>query len=84
MAQTKSGMYIYKRQLIYILLVRLSYMKDGLNGSIPMQNQAIFEQKNMDLRKTDQLLTTEPILNRGMNVQECKIICTANIIPLRE
>ena len=49
-----------------------------------MANQAILEQKHQELRKTDQLLTTEPFLNRGMNLHECKIICTADIIPLRE
>lgn len=30
------------------------------------------------------ILTTEPLLNRGMNLEECKIICTSPLIPLRE
>jgi integrase len=49
-----------------------------------LANQTILEQKHQGLRKTDQLLTTEPILNQGTNLHECKIICTADIIPLRE
>ena len=49
-----------------------------------MQNQPVLQQKNTDLRKTDQLLSTEPLLNRGMNLQECKAICISDLIPLRE
>lgn len=30
------------------------------------------------------LLTDQPILDRGMNLEECKAICTSPIIPLRE
>jgi integrase len=45
--------------------------------------EPILDQKSADLTKS-KLLTTEPILHRGMNKEECKIICTSSIIPLRE
>ncbi|MCX9010203.1 MAG: tyrosine-type recombinase/integrase [Candidatus Methanoperedens sp.] len=30
------------------------------------------------------LLTDQPLLDRGMNLEECKVMCTSSIIPLRE
>ncbi len=30
------------------------------------------------------LITTDPLLNRGMNLEECKTICTSPLIPFRE
>lgn len=30
------------------------------------------------------ILTTAPLLDRGMNLEECKTICTSPLIPLRE
>lgn len=43
----------------------------------------LLDQKDAGSTKS-KLLTTEPILHRGMNKEECKIICTSPIIPLRE
>ncbi len=40
-------------------------------------------QKSANSTKS-KLLTTEPILHRGMNKEEAKIICTSPIIPMRE
>ncbi len=45
--------------------------------------EPILEQKSANSTKR-KLLTTEPILHRGMNKEECKIICTSSLIPLRE
>lgn len=30
------------------------------------------------------LITTDPLLNRGMNLDECKAVCTSPLIPIRE
>ncbi len=30
------------------------------------------------------IVTTEPLLDRGMNLDECKVMCTSPLIPLRE
>lgn len=49
-----------------------------------MENQAILDPKSKDLRNTNKVITTEPLLNRGMNEAECKVMCTAPVIPLRE
>jgi integrase len=45
--------------------------------------EPILDQKGGNLTKS-KLLTTEPILHRGLNKEECKIICTNPIIPMRE
>src|SRR5659263_589859 len=45
--------------------------------------EPILDQKSSDTTKS-KLLTTEPILHRGLNKEECKIICTSPTIPMRE
>jgi integrase len=50
----------------------------------PAQNSQILEPKKPELTNTKQLITTDPLLNRGMNVEECRIICTDYRIPTRE
>lgn len=35
-------------------------------------------------QRSHTLLTDQPILDRGMNLEECKAICTSPLIPLRE
>ena len=49
-----------------------------------MQNQAILQQKSQFLTKTKYIPTTQTILNRGMNLEECRAICTSPEIPIRE
>ncbi len=43
----------------------------------------LLDQKCPETSKS-KLLTTEPILHRGMNKDEAKVICTSPMIPLRE
>ncbi len=50
----------------------------------PTQNLQILELKKPELTKTKQLITTDPLLNRGMSLEECRIICTDYRIPTRE
>lgn len=50
----------------------------------PTQNLQILELKKPELTNTKQLITTDPLLNRGMNVEECRIICTDYRISTRE
>ncbi|HWR26370.1 MAG TPA: tyrosine-type recombinase/integrase [candidate division Zixibacteria bacterium] len=50
----------------------------------PAQNLQILELKKPELTNTKQLVTTDPLLNRGMNVEESRIICTDSRIPTRE
>lgn len=49
-----------------------------------MQNQVVSGQKSQDLTNTNKLLTTQPLLNRGMTLEESKIMCTDHMIPQRE
>ena len=49
-----------------------------------MQIIAESEPKQGQKSNTNQLLTTETLLNRGMTVEECKIMCTHHSIDLRE
>jgi integrase len=49
-----------------------------------MQIIAEFEPKQQQKSNTNQLLTTETLLNRGMTVEECKTMCTHHSIDLRE
>jgi len=45
----------------------------------------ILTQKPAENRKANQLpITTAPLLARGMSVDECKVVCTSPLIPLRE
>jgi integrase len=46
--------------------------------------EPLLDQKSGNSTKSKLVLATEPILHRGMNKEECKIICTSPIIPLRE
>jgi len=46
--------------------------------------EPILNQKSANSTKSKLVLTTEPTLHRGMNKEECKIICTSSTIPLRE
>lgn len=50
----------------------------------PTQNPTVLEQKTAILPNTKQLVTTEPLLKRGMNTDECKIMCSDYRINLRE
>ncbi len=49
-----------------------------------MQKVAEFEPNQHQKSNTNQLLTTETLLNRGMTVEECKIMCTHHSIDLKE
>jgi site-specific recombinase XerD len=49
-----------------------------------MQIIAELSSKPHQKSNTNQLLTTETLLNRGMTVEECKIMCTHHSIDLRE
>lgn len=48
-----------------------------------MQNQAILQEKVIQTTKT-KLITTDILLNRGMNLDESRVICTSPEIPIRE
>lgn len=37
-----------------------------------------------DIRNGNLVLSTEPLLDRGMNLDECRAVCTSPLIPLRE
>ena len=50
----------------------------------PPKNQQILEPKLAPNGNRNKLLTTEPLINRGMTLAECKTICTSPLIPLRE
>ena len=49
-----------------------------------MQIIAESEPKQGQKSNTNQLITTETLLNRGMTVEECKIMCTHHSFDLRE
>jgi len=49
-----------------------------------MTNTTVLKGKSSKITKTDKVLTTAPLLNRGMNLDECKAICTSPIVPIRE
>src|SRR5660398_195358 len=49
-----------------------------------MQKLAELQSKQQQKSNTNQLLTTETLLNRGMTVEECKTMCTHHSIDLRE
>lgn len=48
-----------------------------------MVKQAISIQKSKQLTN-GKLLTDQSLLERGMNVEECRAICTSPQIPIRE
>ena len=48
-----------------------------------MAKQAILIQKPARITN-GKLLTDRPILDRGMNLDECRAICTSSEIPVRE
>lgn len=50
----------------------------------PPENQQILEPKIAVNGNRNKVLTTEPLINRGMTLGECKAICTSPLIPLRE
>ncbi len=35
-------------------------------------------------RNRNKLITTAPLIDRGLTVQECKTLCTSPLIPMRE
>jgi len=45
---------------------------------------AIFQQKSKEIGNRNNVLTTAPLINRGMTTDECKILCTSPLIPIRE
>lgn len=47
-------------------------------------NQAILQEKKPEITKKYHLQTTAPMLDRGMNEYESKIMCTSPEIPIRE
>ncbi len=48
-----------------------------------MAKQAILNQKQARITN-GKLLTDQPLLDRGMNLDECRAICTSPEIPVRE
>ena len=49
-----------------------------------MPKQTILTQKTTQITNGKLLLTDQPLLDRGMNLDECKAICTSPEIPARE
>lgn len=50
----------------------------------PTQKPQILETKKVELTNTKQLITTDLLLNRGMNLEESRVICIDHRIPTRE
>ncbi len=48
------------------------------------KNEQILEPKMDENRNRNMVLTTAPLIERGLTVEECKVICTSPIIPVRE
>ncbi len=49
-----------------------------------MQNSQVLKEKSNQVTNGKLLLTDQPLLDRGMNLEECRAICTSPLIPLRE
>lgn len=49
-----------------------------------METLTILAPKTEEITKTKQVLTTDPLLKRGLTLEECRILCTSAQIPLRE
>ncbi len=49
-----------------------------------MRNQTILLGKTKQNASSNLVLANEPFLHRGMNLDECRAICTSPIIPLKE
>ncbi len=50
----------------------------------PPENKQILEPKLASNGNRNKVLTTEPLISRGMTLDECKAICISPLIPLRE
>lgn len=48
------------------------------------QSIAVLKSKSKETGNRNNVLTTAPLINRGMTTDECKILCTSPIIPIRE
>ena len=49
-----------------------------------LENLQILELKTVQNRNRNKVLTTAPLIDRGLTIDECKAICTSPIIPTRE
>lgn len=49
----------------------------------PPKNTQILEPKTTQSRNRNKVLTTEPLVDRGLNEEECKALCTSSEIPLK-
>lgn len=48
------------------------------------KNLQVLESNFTQNGNRNKLITTEPLINRGMTLEECKILCTSSLINLRE
>ncbi len=50
----------------------------------PPQNHPNSDLLQVKSRNRNKLVTTAPLIDRGMTVEECKALCTSPLIPVRE
>ncbi len=50
----------------------------------PHENRQNLEPLHVRNRNRNKVLTTAPLLERGLTMEECKALCTSPIIPIRE
>ncbi len=50
----------------------------------PPQNHQVLDHLQVKSRNRNKLITTAPLIDRGLTVEECKTLCTSPLIPARE
>ncbi len=50
----------------------------------PPQNHQVSDLLQVKSRNRNKLITTAPLIDRGLTVEECKTLCTSPLIPIRE
>ncbi len=50
----------------------------------PPQNHPDLDLLQVKSRNRNKLITTAPLIDRGLTVEECKTLCTSPLIPVRE
>ncbi len=48
------------------------------------QNNPNPDTLQLESRNRNKLITTAPLIDRGLTVEECKTLCTSPLIPVRE
>jgi len=50
----------------------------------PREDSLILEPLQVRNRNKNEVLTTAPMIDRGLTIEECKALCTSPVIPVRE